>query len=74
MPGHHICDKDPYELQLLGEKYTDAIGAEVKILLDTAYSKAQEIITEHMDKLNAVAQTLLAKETINSEEFEKIFK
>ena len=67
-------DKDPYELQLLGEKYTDVIGAEVKILLDTAYSKAQKIIIEHMDKLHIVAKTLLEQETINENEFEEIFK
>lgn len=67
-------EKDPYELQLLGEKYADAIGAEVKILLDTAYMKAQKLILEHMDKLHQVAQTLLKQETINEEEFERIFK
>lgn len=66
-------EKDPYELQLLGEKYADAIGAEVKILLDTAYVKAQKLIVEHMDKLHEVAQTLLKQETITEEEFEKIF-
>ena len=67
-------EKDPYELQLLGEKYADAIGAEVKILLDNAYLKAQKLILEHMDKLHEVAQTLLKQETISEEEFEKIFK
>ena len=67
-------EKDPYELQLLGEKYADAIGAEVKILLDTAYLKAQTLISNHMDKLHEVAQTLLEKETITEVEFEKIFK
>ena len=67
-------EKDPYELQLLGEKYTDIIGAEVKILLDNAYKQAQELILEHIDKLHEVAQTLLNKETITEEEFEKIFK
>ena len=66
-------EKDPYELQLLGEKYADAIGAELKILLDNAYLKAQKLIVEHMDKLHEVAQTLLEKETISEEEFEKIF-
>ena len=66
-------DKDPYELQLLGDKYTDAIGAEIKILLDTAYANAQKIILEHMDKLHEVAQTLLKQETITEEEFEEIF-
>ena len=67
-------EKDPYELQLLGDKYADAIGAEVKILLDSAYLKAQTMISNHMDKLHEVAQTLLEKETITEEEFEKIFK
>jgi len=67
-------EKDPYELQLLGEKYTDAIGAEVKILLDEAYVKAQLLIREHMDKLHEVAQTLLKQETISEEEFKKIFE
>ena len=66
-------EKDPYELQLLGDKYADAIGAEVKILLDTAYLKAQTMISNHMDKLHEVAQTLLEKETITEAEFEKIF-
>ena len=67
-------EKDPYELEILGEKYADAIGAEVKILLDTAYLKAQKLISEHMDKLHEVAQTLLKQETITEEEFERIFK
>ncbi len=67
-------EKDPYELQLLGEKYTDAIGAEVKILLDNAYKEAQKLILEHMDKLHEVAEKLLKQETIDEEEFEKIFE
>ena len=66
-------EKDPYELQLLGEKYTDAIGAEVKILLDNSYIRAQKLIVEHMDKLHEVAQTLLKQETINEEEFKCLF-
>lgn len=66
-------EKDPYELQLLGEKYANAIGAEVKILLDTAYLKAQTLISNHIDKLHEVAQTLLEKETITEVEFERIF-
>ena len=57
-------ERDPYELQILGEKYVDAIGAEVKILLDTAYAKAQKIILEHMEKLHEVAQTLLKNASI----------
>ena len=65
-------EKDPYELQILGEKFGDAIGAEVKVILDTAYVKAQTILANNMDKLNKVAQTLIEKEVISTEEFEKI--
>jgi len=67
-------EKDPYELQLLGEKFGDAIGAEVKIMLDTAYTKAQEILNNNMDKLHAVAEVLIQKEIISAEEFEEIIK
>ncbi len=67
-------EKDPYELQLLGEKFGDAIGAEVKIMLDNAYLKAQTILANNMDKLNKVAQTLIEKEVISAEEFENIIK
>jgi len=67
-------DKDPYELQLLGEKFGDAVGAEVKIMLDTAYAKAQSILNNNMDKLHAVAQVLIQKEIISAEEFEEIIK
>ena len=67
-------EKDPYELQLLGEKFGDAIGAEVKIILDNSYKKAQTILTQNMDKLNKVAEVLMEKEVISSEEFEELIK
>ena len=67
-------EKDPYELQLLGEKFGDAIGAEVKIMLDTAYARAQTILTNNMDKLHFVAEVLIQKEVISAEEFEEIIK
>ena len=67
-------EKDPYELQLLGEKFSDAIGAEIKILIDDAYIKAQTILSNHMDKLNAVAETLMKQEVISEVEFERFFE
>ncbi len=67
-------EKDPYELQLLGDRYADAIGAEVKLLLDGAYLKAQSILSAHMDKLHEVAQTLLKQEVITEEQFDKFFE
>ena len=65
--------KEQCELQVFGNNIEDIIGVEVKNLIDTAYVKAQELILAHMDKLHAVAQRLLEKETISSEEFNQIF-
>lgn len=65
--------KEQYELQVFGNNIEDIIGVEVKELIDTAYKRAQDLILEHMDKLHAVAQKLLEKETITAEEFQKIF-
>ena len=63
-----------YELQVFGNSIEDVIGVEVKELIDTAYKRAQDLIVEHMDKLDAVAKVLLEKETISEQEFEEIFK
>ena len=67
-------EQDPYELQMLGEKFGDAIGAEVKILLDNAYVTAQKLIIENRAKLDKVAQALLEKEVISAEEFQELIK
>lgn len=66
--------KEPYEIQVFGENIGDKIGAEVKALIDEAYSKAQTMLIEHRDKLDTIAETLLAKEKINETEFNKIFE
>ena len=67
-------EQDPYELQMLGEKFGDAIGAEVKILLDKAYVTAQKLIRENRDKLDKVAEALLQKEVISAEEFQELIQ
>ncbi len=67
-------EQDPYELQMLGEKFGDAIGAEVKILLDNAYATAQKLIRENRDKLDKVAEALLQKEVISAEEFQELIQ
>ena len=73
-PIYIDTDKDPYELQLLGEKFGDAIGAEVKIMIDTAYARAQEILRNNMPKLDKVAEKLLEKEIISADEFQELIQ
>ena len=60
---------NPYELQLFGEGIEDAVGKEIKKLIDTAYRKAELILSENMNILHEIAQLLLVKETISEEEF-----
>ena len=67
-------ERDPYQIQLLGNNLEDQIGKEVKDILEDAYEKAQRILAIHRDKLDAVAEKLLEKEVINEQEFEEIFQ
>ena len=59
--------------QMFGEEMQDAIGKEVKRLIDTAYKDAQEILRQNVETLHAIAKVLITKEKINEEEFNKFF-
>ncbi len=61
------------EYQMFGDDMQDAIGKEVKKLIDIAYQNAQEILKQNIDILHAIASELMAKEKINEEEFNKFF-
>ena len=67
-------EKDPYKMRLFGEEMEDAIGKEVKQLIDTAYNDAQTILKQNIDKLDKIAQALLKKEKINENEFKSFFE
>lgn len=66
--------QDPYEMQMFGQNIEDVIGEEVKGLIDTAYLRAQQILSQNMQILHVVANVLLEKETISAEEFDEFFK
>lgn len=55
------------------EEIASRIDNEVKKLIDDAYNQAENLLTENISKLHAVAQSLLEKEKIEAEEFEQIF-
>ena len=57
-----------------GEKVAGTIDEEVKRIIDECYEKAQTIIKEHHDVLDACAQLLLEKEKITRSEFEALFE
>lgn len=67
-------EENQADIFLYGQKMEDVIGAEIKILMDTAYERAQKILKEHREVLDRIAQTLLEKEVISAQEFEKFFE
>ena len=55
------------------EETAALIDEETKRIVDEGYNKATQILSEHIDKLHAVAKVLLEKEKIDAEEFDSIF-
>ncbi|WFF72412.1 ATP-dependent zinc metalloprotease FtsH [Proteiniclasticum sp. QWL-01] len=66
--GRDMGRQQPYS-----EAMGDLIDQEVKKLVDSAYHKAEEILKREGEKLHLVAQSLLAKETLQAYEFEALF-
>lgn len=56
------------------EKFAADIDVEVKTIIDNAYNRCSEILTENMSKLHDVANALIEKEKISGEEFVEIFE
>ena len=65
--------RDLAHAKTYSEETASVIDEEIKRIVDTAYAKARQILTEHIDKLHAVAGILLEKEKIEADEFERIF-
>ena len=65
--------RDLVHAKTYSEETASVIDEEIKKIVDTAYAKAKQILTEHIDKLHAVAGILLEKEKIEADEFEQIF-
>ena len=56
------------------EETAGVIDEEVKKIIDNAYAEAKNILREHRDKLDRVAEVLVEKEKITGEEFDQIFE
>ncbi len=49
------------------------IDEEVRAIIDRAYERAMHVLETHRDKLEALAQKLIAEETVDAEGFEALF-
>ncbi|OGN73423.1 MAG: cell division protein FtsH [Chloroflexi bacterium GWB2_54_36] len=66
--GREISEQRDYS-----EAVAEQIDREVRRLVSEAHDRAKAILSEHRDKLDAVAQKLLEVETLTKDEFEAIF-
>ncbi len=59
-----------------GRNYSESVAAEIdkeiRVLIDKAYKKAEELLTAHRDKLDTIANYLLEHEKVNGEDFERL--
>jgi cell division protease FtsH len=55
------------------DEVAKTIDEEVRAIIDHAYERAMDVLVTHRDKLNALAEKLVAEETVDSEGFEALF-
>jgi len=60
--------------QNYSEELAAKIDNEMRKILDTAFNKAEELLTAHMDQLHIVAEALLEVETLDGAQFQGLFE
>ena len=63
---------DWYEGPSISSKMQEKVDGEMKTIIDSCYKKAEEILRKNKKLLDKVVETLLIKETLDKDEFEKI--
>ena len=72
--GEVFIGRDYQTTKSYSEKVAGTIDDEVKALIDRAYDHCKKILSENADKLNAVVEFLLDKESMTGEQFEAIME
>jgi len=65
--------RDLAEQRDYSEEVAEEIDGEIHQLVDSAYARVRQLLSDHSAKLHSVANALLERETLNAEEFEEIF-
>lgn len=66
--GRELAEQRDYS-----EEIAEEIDTEVHRLVDTAYTRVRNLLGDNINKLHAVAQALIDRETLNRDEFEEVF-
>ncbi len=65
--------RDLAEQRDYSEEVAEKLDEEVYTIVDFAYRRVQAMLSANIDKLHAVANALLERETLDTEEFEEVF-
>ncbi|MGQ9523468.1 MAG: ATP-dependent zinc metalloprotease FtsH [Armatimonadota bacterium] len=66
--------RDIMEDRNYSEEVAKAIDEEVKAIVNKAYSRAKEILTENRETMDRIVKVLLRKETLDRKEFELLLR
>ena len=72
--GEVFIGRDYQTTKSYSEKTAATIDDEVKALVDKAYDHCRQILSDNSDKLRAIVDFLLEKESMTGEQFEAIMK
>jgi cell division protease FtsH len=72
--GSLFLGRDLYEQRDYSEQAAEEIDNEVKRIVQTAYQRAKATLTEHREKLETLADTLIEQETLDRQQFEQLMQ
>ena len=70
--GQVFIGRDYGQTKSYSETSAARIDSEVEAIMSSCYKRCEAILTEHIDKLQAVSDYLLEHETMNQEDFEAV--
>ena len=72
--GSLFLGRDLYEQRDYSEHAAEQIDREVKRIVETGYNRAKNILLEHREKLEQLAQILIEQETLDGATFKEIME
>ncbi|MBM3860444.1 MAG: ATP-dependent zinc metalloprotease FtsH [Verrucomicrobia bacterium] len=71
---HMFLGRDLFKGRDVSEQTSREIDEEVRSIIESCYNRAKGILTQHRDRLVAMAEALLERETLDASEIEEIIK
>ncbi|MED4300927.1 ATP-dependent zinc metalloprotease FtsH [Geobacillus stearothermophilus] len=72
--GQVFLGRDLHNEQNYSDKIAYEIDLEIQRIIKECYEKAKQVLTQHRDKLDLIANTLLEVETLDAEQIKHLFE